>query len=290
MKVYSLNMRGWGGVGKRNRIKHRLSSGSFDMCMFQETKRNGISKKMVASVWGRGEFEYVSKDANGQSGGLLCIWGHGLFDVMSTVIGEHFICISAKFHDSLCHFVNVYSACTLTEKRRLWDDLRKLKDEVEVGHWCMVGDFNAVVHRNERRGVSTGSYSAERREFLAFIEDMELVDVPVLGKKFTYFASDGVTMSRLDRFLISEDFISRWRITAQWVGDRDVSDHCPIWLISSKANWGPKPFRFNNCWLEHKDFHKEVKECWESNHMQGRHSFILKRETEEAERASKEVK
>lgn len=50
---------------------------------------------------------------------------------------------------------------------------------------------------------------------MTFIEDMELIDVPVLGKELTYFASDGVSMSRMDRFLVSEDFISRWHISAQ---------------------------------------------------------------------------
>lgn len=66
------------------------------------------------------------------------------------------------------------------------------------------------------------------REFATFKEDMELIDVPVLGKKFTYFNSDGITMSRIDRFLLSEGFVSRMKISAQWVGDRDISDHCPI--------------------------------------------------------------
>ena len=85
------------------------------------------------------------------------------------------------------------------------------------------------------------------QEFKMFIEDLELTDLPALGKKFTCFANDGVTMSKIDGFLVSEGFISRWDLSSQWVGDRDISDHCMLWLISSRANWGPKPFRFNNC-------------------------------------------
>lgn len=60
------------------------------------------------------------------------------------------------------------------------------------------------------------------------------------------------------------------------MGDRDISDHCPIWLVSSNANWGPKPFRFNNCWLEHKDIVKLVSDCWTSSVIHGRHYFVLK--------------
>ncbi|MCI31492.1 hypothetical protein A2U01_0052704, partial [Trifolium medium] len=71
-------------------------------------------------------------------------------------------------------------------------------------------------------------------------------------------------MSRLDHFLVSEGFIEKGCITSQWVGDRDISDHCPIWLVCSNLNWGPKPFKFNNCWLQHPDFFAFVKETWEN--------------------------
>lgn len=68
-------------------------------------------------------------------------------------------------------------------------------------------------------------------------------------------------MNRLDSFLLSEDQrISTWQISAQWVGARDISDHCPTCLACLVVDWGPKPFRFNNCWLEHKDFNSFVEE------------------------------
>jgi hypothetical protein len=69
---------------------------------------------------------------------------------------------------------------------------------------------------------------------------MELIDIPVLGKRFTWFRSDGSAMSRLDRFLLPDGFIEKGGITNQWVEDRDISNHCPIWLDCSTLNWGPK--------------------------------------------------
>lgn len=83
-------------------------------------------------------------------------------------------------------------------------------------------------------------------------------------------------MSGIERFLLSEGFVARWNINAQWVGDRDISDHCPIWLVSSSLKWGPKPFRFNNCWLEHKDFVKFVQDNWSSFQVEGRDYYVLK--------------
>lgn len=116
----------------------------------------------------------------------------------------------------------------------------------------------------------------EMEEFAEFIKDMELIDVPVLGKKFTWFSSDGKSKSRLDRFLITEGIIEEWGVTNQWVGDRDISDHCPIWLDCNVENWGPKPFRFNNCWLDDNRFSPFVKECWNSFDVNGKKAYVIK--------------
>jgi hypothetical protein len=108
---------------------------------------------------------------------------------------------------------------------------------------------------------------------------MEVIDIPMSGKKFTWFNSEGTTMSRLDRFLLSEGFIDKGGITNQWVGDRDISDHCPVWLICSQLNWGPKPFKFNNCWLEHPEFFDFVKHTWETTVVRGKKAYVLKRKS-----------
>ncbi|GAU27464.1 hypothetical protein TSUD_161500 [Trifolium subterraneum] len=59
-------------------------------------------------------------------------------------------------------------------------------------------------------------------EFSHFVDLMEVVDIPVSGKQFTWFSNDGTAMSRLDRFLVSEGFIDKGRISGQWIGDCDV--------------------------------------------------------------------
>ncbi|CAJ2631177.1 unnamed protein product [Trifolium pratense] len=112
---------------------------------------------------------------------------------------------------------------------------------------------------------------AEINNFKQFVDDMEVVDVPVLGKKISWFSHDGLSMSRLDRFLLTDGFIGKSGITGQWIGDRDISDHCPVWTLCSQNNWGPKPFRVVNGWLEHPDFKEFV-----SYNVQGKKAFVLK--------------
>lgn len=58
---------------------------------------------------------------------------------------------------------------------------------------------------------------------------------------------------------------------------RDVSNHCPIVLKMGVQEWGPKPFRFNNCWLSHKGFEKLVVDNW-AKVMIGRWKAIILKE------------
>lgn len=68
------------------------------------------------------------------------------------------------------------------------------------------GYFNAVICQAERKGVEVGEHGSslvESLEFGAFIEEMRLLDLPLLDRRFSRFYSNGVSMSRLDRVLIS---------------------------------------------------------------------------------------
>ncbi|GKG11197.1 RNA-directed DNA polymerase, eukaryota, reverse transcriptase zinc-binding domain protein [Tanacetum coccineum] len=66
-----------------------------------------------------------------------------------------------------------------------------------------------------------------------------LVDLPIGSRSFTWMNKAGTKLSKLDRFLISED-VTIWlpdvRITAL---DRLWSDHNPILLHIDKTDFGP---------------------------------------------------
>ncbi|MCI50281.1 hypothetical protein A2U01_0071525, partial [Trifolium medium] len=51
------------------------------------------------------------------------------------------------------------------------------------GLWCIVGDFNAVRRREERRGIGANdNTSLERVEFDAFVVGMLLEDLSPVGE------------------------------------------------------------------------------------------------------------
>ncbi|GKF11716.1 hypothetical protein Tco_0049642, partial [Tanacetum coccineum] len=69
-------------------------------------------------------------------------------------------------------------------------------------------------------------------------------------------------MSKLDRFLISENFMNLCPNISALTLKRFLSDHRPVLLRESKFDFGPIPFRFYHYWMEVEGFNEFVKDMW----------------------------
>ena len=98
---------------------------------------------------------------------------------------------------------------------------------------------------------------------------MEAEEAPWLGRKFTWFRPNGIAKSKLDRFLVSPDRLTKWPGSTQQPLDRNFSYHCPVLLRSKFVDRGPKPFRILDCWLSDKSFNSIVQECWTTHQLRG---------------------
>lgn len=94
--------------------------------------------------------------------------------------------------------------------------------------------------------------------------------------KYTWWKGDSHdTTSRLDRFLMSNEWDEVFRNIKQTLLHKVTSDHNPIMLRS--GNWIPMRsyFKFENWWLQTEGFLDRVKEWWSSIVCEGRPDFIL---------------
>ncbi|KAI8023233.1 hypothetical protein LOK49_LG03G01116, partial [Camellia lanceoleosa] len=117
------------------------------------------------------------------------------------------------------------------------------------------------------------SVTASMRMFSSFIDDVELVDLPMQGGAFTW--SGGGVLSRLDRFLVTGDWEEHFSHVTQTRLHRPVSDHWPVLLDSGGIRSGPTPFRFENMWLSSDGFLEQVKGWWDCYVLSGLPSFCL---------------
>lgn len=97
-----------------------------------------------------------------------------------------------------------------------------------------------------------------------------------LAWKLSCFGTDGLSMNRVDRFLLSEGLVSRRKVSGQWIGSEHISRHFPVLLVCPKRNWEPKSFIFLNCWLDHEDFLDEVKLVWNVGQISRKEAYVAK--------------
>ncbi|GJT14045.1 reverse transcriptase domain, reverse transcriptase zinc-binding domain protein [Tanacetum coccineum] len=148
------------------------------------------------------------------------------------------------------------------QKSSLWERLSSLLYRWK-GAWCIFEDLN-VVRKIDVRLNSQVNLN-EITEFSDFINGMRLVKIPMGGRKFTRVTDDGVKFSKLDRFLLNEEFNELWANLSVIALDRKLSDHYSILLKDVKLDFGPKPFWVFNTWLEEHDFLGIVEGAWNKN-------------------------
>ncbi|KAK8486016.1 hypothetical protein V6N11_032994 [Hibiscus sabdariffa] len=88
-----------------------------------------------------------------------------------------------------------------------------------------------------------------------FIQETSLVDLPLKGGVFIWSSlRDPPTLIRLDRFLVSSDFLSTFQSIEQHLLHKSISDHNAIVLINVVCLWGSRPFKFFNYQLDESGF------------------------------------
>ncbi|GJW52227.1 RNA-directed DNA polymerase, eukaryota, reverse transcriptase zinc-binding domain protein [Tanacetum coccineum] len=197
----------------------------------------------------------------GRSGGLLSVWDTYSFSKLNVFTFDHFLVVEGNWlHSHLhCFMVNVYAPQDDKKKEILWNLILKFK-EGHPGHYIIFGDFNVVRLASERIGTIFNSSSAN--VFNQFISNGSLWEIPHGGHLFTRINRRGNKLSKLDRFLITENTTSYMRNHSALVLDCHISDHRPIVLSAATVDFGPPPFKLYNSWLLDNHLCTTISDFW----------------------------
>ncbi|GAU51140.1 hypothetical protein TSUD_411890 [Trifolium subterraneum] len=171
---------------------------------------------------------------------------------------------------------NVYAPCDFGAKQELWNSLSARIQLLGRSRVCVCGDFNVVRNLEERRTVNGRSRPLDCVAFNRFIDDNTLIDLSLCGRKYTWFKGDGLSMSRLDKFLLSGDWCLTWPNCTQVARMRGISDHCPLVLSANEEDWGRRPSRMLKCWKDIPGYNMFVKDKWNSLQVDGWGGYVLK--------------
>ncbi|XP_071687671.1 uncharacterized protein [Rutidosis leptorrhynchoides] len=158
------------------------------------------------------------------------------------------------------NIINVYDSHDVQSKQLFWDQLHNkiLSDLNEP--WVVCGDFNKVRSEDER--LNCQFIENRAKKFNEFINNTKLIDIPLGGRLFTRVSDDGIKFSKLDRFLVNDSFHNLWSCLSVVALDRGNSDHCPIILKDDIKNFGPKPIKVFDDWLDIEGIDQFINEVW----------------------------
>ncbi|XP_016173340.1 uncharacterized protein LOC107615829 [Arachis ipaensis] len=180
-----------------------------------------VTRFDVMQLWGNDGAGWEFVEVKGASGGLLLMWDMTMFKLSNCYKGGRWLCVDGVMikNNFRCAFCLVYGEHDRESKLVVWEELSFLSGLCQVP-LCFMGDFNEIVQVEERRGSTSLPRSAV--EFKSWINDMELMDLALPDRQFTWYR--GQSCSRIDRVL------------------------------------GPRPFRSLDAWFTHERFLRMVKE------------------------------
>jgi len=190
---------------KANYIKNIIANEGVEFVCLQEKRTVEFSDSRCFSLWGDNKVGWVPNEGVNGAGSTLSMWHKEAFAYSSHVVGRGFIAVAGHHVKSNCSCIiaNVYTTCSLSDKIELLEALSALRSLHQDKMWCCCGDFNAVRCAEERRGVrENASNKNEIRGFNDFIGRNLMEDLPIVGKKYTWYKADGSAKSRLDRVLL----------------------------------------------------------------------------------------
>ncbi|RVW34945.1 Transposon TX1 uncharacterized 149 kDa protein [Vitis vinifera] len=184
-------------------------------------------------------------NARGAAGGVVVFWDKRVLELVSLEVG--IFSISCRFKNCEDGFM-----------------------------WFFTGVYEPTMKRFPSERSRVGRLSGSMRRFSEVLDELTLRDLPLQGGPYTWSGGlNGQSRSRLDRFLISEDWENHFSGVSQCTLPRPVSDHAPILLDGGGVRRGPIPFRFENMWMKEEGFKDLLKGWWQGFNFNGSYSFVL---------------
>ncbi|GJV95117.1 putative RNA-directed DNA polymerase, eukaryota, reverse transcriptase zinc-binding domain protein [Tanacetum coccineum] len=220
--------------------------------------------RVLYQIWGNSQFDFATSSARGLSGGIISIWNNLVFSKSNIMCNDNYVVVDGFWipGDVNIRWINVYAPQNLSSKLVLWSTLLNL-----IATWdgvvVMMGDFNEVRDASERHGSSFNDRQV--KFFNDFIQDASLIDVTLGGYNYTWTDKWGSKMSKLDRFLVSDNFFDHFPYANGIVLEKGTPDHRPILFKELQVDYGPSPFRFFHSWLDMEGFKEFVADTWNSD-------------------------
>ncbi|XP_073360330.1 uncharacterized protein [Aegilops tauschii subsp. strangulata] len=125
----------------------------------------------------------------------------------------------------------------------------------------VLSDFNMITSAADKNNSNLNHHIM--RKFREFIDDNELKELYMHGRRFTWTNErDAPMMTKIDRVLVTLDWELTFTDNLLQVLSTNVSDHALLHLSTSAPFYQQKRFRFEIYWTKLEGFEQAVKDAW----------------------------
>jgi len=166
--------------------------------------------------------------------------------------------VTHQFTGKAFYITYVYGANQEATRRELWEALESIAETMDEA-WCVLGDFNAVLYPEDRRG-GTAVQDFEVRPFLECLTNCELREARYRRPYYSW--TDQTVWTRIDRVFINTLWYDIFDFCQTAYLPSSLSDHIPMLLETPTCPVPPKLFHFCDMWVRDPDFLPMIQACF----------------------------
>ncbi|GJX34584.1 RNA-directed DNA polymerase, eukaryota, reverse transcriptase zinc-binding domain protein [Tanacetum coccineum] len=265
------NIRSMNQKKKQEAVLNLIHDEKISICGIVEThlKPSKIDKVAEKAFGG---WDWVSNSSHSMNSCRILVgWDKNKINLMMVHMTNQVMLTIVEILDSkqkfFCSFV--YACNSGSDRRNLWEELRKMKMSTSGKPWILMGDFNVTL-RIEEHSAGGSRRTKDMQEFLDCVNDIEVEDVNQSGLHFTWIKSPSQPttsiLKKLDRVMINTEFLSKFGGSNARFQPFLISDHSPVVVtIPNSLKDVKKAFRLSNFITDKVEFNDVVKENWYCN-------------------------